>query len=36
LSALTAQDADAFVQSPFVKDFVPVEFEDVELRDVAN
>jgi hypothetical protein len=23
------------VQSPFVKEFMPVEFEDVEFRDVA-
>jgi hypothetical protein len=35
-SALTAQDADDFVQSPFVTEFMPVEFEDVELRDVAE
>jgi hypothetical protein len=35
-SALTAQDADDFVQSPFVTDFMPVEFEDVEFRDVAE
>jgi hypothetical protein len=34
--ALTAQDADDFVQSPFVTDFMPVEFEDVEFRDVAE
>jgi hypothetical protein len=24
------------VQSPFVTEFMPVEFEDVELRDVAE
>jgi hypothetical protein len=30
-SALTAQDADDFVQSPFVTDFRPFEFEDVEF-----
>jgi hypothetical protein len=35
-SALTAQDADDFVQSPFVTDFKPLEFEDVEFRDVAE
>jgi hypothetical protein len=35
-SALTAQDADNFVQSPFVTDFMPVEFEDVEFRDDAE
>jgi hypothetical protein len=35
-SALTAQDADDFVQSPFVKEFMPVELEDVEFRDVAE
>jgi hypothetical protein len=35
-SALTAQDADDFVQPPFVTEFMPVEFEDVELRDVAE
>jgi hypothetical protein len=35
-SALTAQDADDFVQSPFVTEFMPVEFEDVEFRDVAE
>jgi hypothetical protein len=35
-SALTAQDADDFVQSPFVTEFLPVEFEDVEFRDVAE
>jgi hypothetical protein len=33
-SALTAQDADDFVQPPFETEFMPVEFEDVELRDV--
>jgi hypothetical protein len=35
-SALTAQDADDFVQSPFVTEVMPVEFEDVEFRDVAE
>jgi hypothetical protein len=35
-SALTAKDADDFVQSPFVTEFMPVEFEDVEFRDVAE
>jgi hypothetical protein len=35
-SALTAQDADYFMQSPFVTDFMPVEFEDVEFRDIAK
>jgi hypothetical protein len=35
-SALTAQDADVFVQSLFVTEFMPVEFEDVEFRDVAE
>jgi hypothetical protein len=35
-SALTAQDADDFVQSPFVTEFMPVEFENVEFRDVAE
>jgi hypothetical protein len=35
-SALTAQDADDFVQSLFVTEFMPVEFEDVEFRDVAE
>jgi hypothetical protein len=34
--ALTAQDADDFVQSPFVTEFMPVEFDDVEFRDVAE
>jgi hypothetical protein len=34
--ALTAQDADDFVQSPFVTEFMPVEFGDVEFRDVAE
>jgi hypothetical protein len=34
--ALTAQDADDFVQSPFVTESMPVEFEDVEFRDVAE
>jgi hypothetical protein len=35
-SALTAQDADDSVQSPFVTEFMPVEFEDVEFRDVSE
>jgi hypothetical protein len=35
-SALTAQDADDFVQSPFVTEFMSVEFEDVEFRDVSE
>jgi hypothetical protein len=35
-SVLTAQDADYFVQSPFVTEFMPVEFENVEFRDVAE
>jgi hypothetical protein len=35
-SAMTAQDADDFVQSPFVTEFMPVEFGDVEFRDVAE
>jgi hypothetical protein len=35
-SALTALDADDFVQSPFVTNFMPVEFEDVEFRDVVE
>jgi hypothetical protein len=35
-SALTAQDAYDFVQSPFVTDIIPVEFEDVEFRDFAE
>jgi hypothetical protein len=35
-SALTAQDANDFVQSPFVTEFMPVEFEDIEFRDVAE
>jgi hypothetical protein len=35
-SALTAQDADDFVQSPFVTEFMPVEFGDVEFRDVVE
>jgi hypothetical protein len=35
-SALTAQDADDIVQSPFVTEYMPVEFEDVELRDVPE
>jgi hypothetical protein len=35
-SALTAQDADDFVQSPFVTEFMPVEFEEVKFRDVAE
>jgi hypothetical protein len=33
---LTAQEADDFEQSPFVAEFMPVEFEDVEFRDVAE
>jgi hypothetical protein len=35
-SALTAPNAGDFVQSPFVTDFMPVEFEDVEFHDVAE
>jgi cell division inhibitor SulA len=35
-SALTAQDADDFVQSPFATEFMPVEFKDVEFRHVAQ
>jgi hypothetical protein len=35
-SALTVQDADDFVQSPFQTEFMPVEFEGVEFRDVAE
>jgi hypothetical protein len=35
-SALTAQDADDSAQSPFVTEFIPVQFEDVEFRDVAE
>jgi hypothetical protein len=35
-SALTAQDVDNFVQFLFVTEFMPVEFEDVEIRDVAE
>jgi hypothetical protein len=35
-SALTAKDADDFVQSSFVTEFMPVDFEDVEFRDVAE
>jgi hypothetical protein len=35
-SALTAQDADDFVQSPFATEFMPIEFEDVKFRDVAE
>jgi hypothetical protein len=35
-SAMTAQNADDFVQPPFVTEFMPVEFEDVEFRDVAE
>jgi hypothetical protein len=35
-SALTAQDVEDFVQSPFVTEFMPIEFEDVEFRDVAE
>jgi hypothetical protein len=30
------QDADYFVQSPFVTEFMPVELKDVEFRDVAE
>jgi hypothetical protein len=30
-SALTAQDASDFVQFPFVTDFVPVVFDDVDF-----
>jgi hypothetical protein len=33
---LIALDADDFVQSPFVTEFMPVELEDVEFRDVAE
>jgi hypothetical protein len=35
-STLTAQDADYFVQSPFVTEFMPVEFEDVEFCDIVE
>jgi hypothetical protein len=35
-SALIAQDADDFVQSPFVTEFLPIEFEDIEFNDVAE
>jgi hypothetical protein len=35
-SALTAQKADDIVQSPFETEFMPVEFEGVEFRDVAE
>jgi hypothetical protein len=35
-SALTVQDADDSVRSPFVTEFMPVEFEDVEFRDVGG
>jgi hypothetical protein len=35
-AALTAQDADDFVQFPFVTEFMPVEFKDVEFRDVVE
>jgi hypothetical protein len=35
-SALTAQDADDFVHSPFVTEFMPIEFEDIEFNDVAE
>jgi hypothetical protein len=35
-SVLTAQDAEDFAQSPFVTEFMPVEFEDVEFHDVAE
>jgi hypothetical protein len=34
--ALTTQDTDDFVQSPFVTELMPVEFEDVEFRDIAE
>jgi hypothetical protein len=34
--ALTAQDADDFLQSPFVTEFMPAEFEDVEFRNVVE
>jgi hypothetical protein len=34
--ALTAQAADDFVQSPLLTELMPVEFEDVEFRDVAE
>jgi hypothetical protein len=35
-SALIAHDAEDFVQSPFETEFMPVEFEDVEFRDIAE
>jgi hypothetical protein len=35
-AALTAQDADDFVQSPFLTEFMPVEFENVDFRNVAE
>jgi hypothetical protein len=35
-STLSAQDADDLVQSPFVTEYMPVEFEDFEFRDVAE
>jgi hypothetical protein len=35
-SMLTAQNADDFVQSPFVTEFMPIEFEEVEFRDLAE
>jgi hypothetical protein len=35
-SALPAQDAVDFVQFPFVTEFMPVEFEDVEFSDFAE
>jgi hypothetical protein len=35
-SALIAQDADYFVQCLFVTEFMPVEFEVVEFRFVAE
>jgi hypothetical protein len=35
-SALTAQDADNFVQSSFVTEFMPVNFGDIVFRDVAE
>jgi hypothetical protein len=35
-SALTARDAEDFVQSQFLMKFMAVEFEDVKFRDVAE
>jgi hypothetical protein len=35
-STLMAQDSDDFVQSPFVTEFMPIEFEGVEFRDVTE